>query len=675
MSSSSPELTTLGRTANPTEYEEWLSEIDAVGGELAWIRKRKDFPTNPTKIERSSAEINSSVLHSRQVKDAIEKEAERRQVPKEEIRKEAAEIIENMAQNFNLPSVKVVGYGVVKAIKNLFDAIYVNLKALRSLRERLNSDSIVFIPTHKTYADFLLLSLLCYHEDVTLPAIAAGSDFQQSYFLGEALRRCGAFFIRRSFGDDAFYWAIFSEYIQTHLIHADRPLEFFVEGTRSRTGKSLHPKYGLLQCLLEPYLRAQVYDLVIVPVTMNYDKILEESLYAYELLGFPKPKETTSGLLKARHILSKSFGNVYITFSEPISVRNIIEPKIDRSQLSFYPQREFAVDFQTKKAIQKFGHEIVKIHNKNNIISIWPFACMIINDIIDESSTATNPNPIQFSQLLERLQSFLYLMDKLQIAVQIQSTIENDLRWFLKLHFDLFVPFNLTAKDFLLKFAEMPMIKDSNNSFKNSELLSKSVTAIIFSNYANQAMAYIFHVGYICAREIENDFNEAIQRLSEANIIQIKSDSSNNRNIEIIDENSVHQISRLITPFIHVYTLIFRLLLTIEKHTLAQLSPKTTIISYLQKEISKVIEAEASHGNRLAFLNNELIKNAFHTLLKKRILTIKPWNEIVIDRIALNLMIEKLAKFDPSFSSDDTLMVADSVIHASADSILPRSRL
>uniref|UniRef100_A0A914P6E9 Phospholipid/glycerol acyltransferase domain-containing protein n=1 Tax=Panagrolaimus davidi TaxID=227884 RepID=A0A914P6E9_9BILA len=500
----------LGRTANPAEYEEWLSEIDAVGGELAWIRKRKDFPTNSTGYERSPAEINLSVLKSRQVKDAIEKESERRKVPKEEIQKEAEEIIENMAQSFSLPSVKVVGYGVIKAIKNLFDAIYVNLQALRSLRQRLNSDSIVFIPTHKTYADFLLLSLLCYHEDVTLPAIAAGSDFQQSYFLGEALRRCGAFFIRRSFGDDAFYWAIFSEYIQTHLIHADRPLEFFVEGTRSRTGKSLHPKYGLLQCLLEPYLRAQVYDLVIVPVTMNYDKILEESLYAYELLGFPKPKETTSGLLKARHILSKSFGNVYITFSEPISVRNIIEPKIDRSQLSFYPQREFAVNFETRKAIQKFGHEIVKIHNRNNIITIWPFACLIINDINDRSPL-TDPKPILFSELLERLQAFLHLLEKLQIAVQIHSTIENDLRHFLTLHSDLFVSFNLSAKDFYLKFAEMPVTNNesnnSSNNFNNSKLLSKSVTSIIFSNYANQAMFYIYQIGYICASLISNKYS------------------------------------------------------------------------------------------------------------------------------------------------------------------------
>ena len=222
---------------------------------------------------------------------------------------------------------------------------------LQKLRSVLPTDSIVLMPTHKTYVDFLLISLLCYHEDFTLPAIAAGADFQQSLILGEALRRCGAFFLRRTFGKDKLYWVVFSEYVQNHLVHSDRPVEFFIEGTRSRTGKALHPKYGFLQMILEPYLRAEVYDLVsflnislicellssqmIVPVTMNYDKMLEESLYAYELLGFQKPKETTSGLLKARHILNESFGNIYVTFAEPISIRNYLEPKIDRNLLSF----------------------------------------------------------------------------------------------------------------------------------------------------------------------------------------------------------------------------------------------------------------------------------------------------------------------------------------------------
>jgi hypothetical protein len=260
---------------------------------------------------------------------------------------------------------------------------------------------------------------------------------------------------------------------------------------------------------------------------------------------------------------------------------------------------------------------------------------------------------------------------------------------------------------------------NSSNNFNNSKLLSKSVTSIIFSNYANQAMFYIYQIGYICASlisnkysthstslmsfkglkndfgflqelfvyefifvpgEIENDLNEAIERLSEANIIQIKNNGENNNVIEINDKNAVHQISRLITPFIRVYALIFKLLLSIEKSTLQNLSPKTTIFSYLQKEISKIIESEKTNGSnnsRLAFLNNEVIKNAFHTLLKKKILLIKPWNEIVIDRITLNLVAQKLEKFNVETNSDDTCLTADSIINVSgtADIIPPRSRL
>uniref|UniRef100_A0AC34RF84 Phospholipid/glycerol acyltransferase domain-containing protein n=1 Tax=Panagrolaimus sp. JU765 TaxID=591449 RepID=A0AC34RF84_9BILA len=203
-------MSTLGKTVNDG-YEEWLGQIDAIGGELAWIRKSKSFPKKPVGNERSWTEINDSVLKSQPVQDAIAAEAERRRCSKKEVYLEAKEIVSNMAQEFSLPAVKVIGYGVVKVIKKLFDAIYVNLDQLRSLKAKVATNSVVLMPTHKTYVDFLLLSLLCYHEDVTLPAIAAGSDFQQSKIMGEALRRCGAFFMRRSFGKDQLYWAIFSD--------------------------------------------------------------------------------------------------------------------------------------------------------------------------------------------------------------------------------------------------------------------------------------------------------------------------------------------------------------------------------------------------------------------------------------------------------------------------------
>lgn len=84
----------------------------------------------------------------------------------------------------------------------------VNLDALKQLKEIAKKNPVVFMPTHRTYVDFLLISLLCYDQDLKLPAICAGADFLTSKYVGEALRRCGAFFIRRSFGSVSRFWSI-----------------------------------------------------------------------------------------------------------------------------------------------------------------------------------------------------------------------------------------------------------------------------------------------------------------------------------------------------------------------------------------------------------------------------------------------------------------------------------
>jgi glycerone phosphate O-acyltransferase len=150
-------------------------------------------------------------------------------------------------------------------------------------------------------------------------------SFKGLSFLSEVIRRTGAFFIRRSFGSDQLYWAIFNEYVQSHLLNCDRPLEFFIEGTRSRTSKSLPPKFGMLATCLELYLKNhRIDDIYLIPISLTYEKLLEETLYASELLGIPKPKESVSGLVKARSILSECYGSIFINFAKPISVREMM---------------------------------------------------------------------------------------------------------------------------------------------------------------------------------------------------------------------------------------------------------------------------------------------------------------------------------------------------------------
>ena len=110
---------------------------------------------------------------------------------------------------------------------------------------------------------------------------------------GKLITKAGAFFMRRKFANDKLYWYVFKEFIRSVVTSCDTGFEFFLEGTRSRTMKALPPKIGLLSMALEAFFMGQVVDMTIVPVSISYERPLEEHLFAYELLGVPKPKEST----------------------------------------------------------------------------------------------------------------------------------------------------------------------------------------------------------------------------------------------------------------------------------------------------------------------------------------------------------------------------------------------
>lgn len=210
---------------------------------------------------------------------------------------------------------KVLG-GIV--FKRVFRAI--ETQGLSRVRDWAQDHEIIYMPCHRSHADYLLVSYTLYHAGLVPPHIAAGVNLN-FWPAGAILRRAGAFYMRRSFSGDRIYSSVFRAYVDA-LIRRGYPIEFFPEGGRSRTGRLLPPKTGLLSMVVEASLRQRARKVAVVPVYIGYDRVWEVGSYAKELRGATKRKESAEGLLKAGTILSRQYGKAYINFGEPFRLQD-----------------------------------------------------------------------------------------------------------------------------------------------------------------------------------------------------------------------------------------------------------------------------------------------------------------------------------------------------------------
>ena len=186
------------------------------------------------------------------------------------------------------------------------------------VREAALTHQLVYVPCHRSHVDYLLLSYVIYNENLALPYIAAGNNLNIP-FIGRILRGGGAFFIRRSFKDNQLYSAVMRAYLY-QLVNIGVPLEYFIEGGRSRTGRMLKPKLGMLGMTVEAYIKSQARPLAFVPVYIGYEKLIEGKSYIGELYGGKKKRESTLGALSAIFRLKGHFGTVTASFGEPIAL-------------------------------------------------------------------------------------------------------------------------------------------------------------------------------------------------------------------------------------------------------------------------------------------------------------------------------------------------------------------
>jgi glycerol-3-phosphate O-acyltransferase len=237
------------------------------------------------------------------------------------------------ARGFALEIASDYTYGVVRAFEifltwlwtRLYDGVAVrNIEAVTRIAP---GQGIVYLPCHRSHIDYLLLSFVVYRHGLTPPHIAAGENLNLPV-VGALLRRGGAFFLRRSFKGEPLYAAVFHEYLHM-MIARGFPIEYFIEGGRSRSGRMLAPKAGILGMTIRSFLRGQSQPLVFVPVYLGYEKLLEGQAFLEELQGKPKRGESLWGLLGAWRLLKRKFGQVHVNFGEPLALAEFLDARHD----------------------------------------------------------------------------------------------------------------------------------------------------------------------------------------------------------------------------------------------------------------------------------------------------------------------------------------------------------
>jgi glycerol-3-phosphate O-acyltransferase len=342
---------------------------------LLQINRHRQSTTGP--VLKTREEIKENILTKESLQNFMRQHANARNISIQKIHKEAEEYLDEIAAKYNMVIIKLASFLITWFLKLMFESVSVDEKGLEELKNISKKGPLIFVPSHKSHIDYIILSYLLYHNNMPCPHVAAGKNLS-FWPIGPLFRGAGAFFIRRTFRGAVLYSKMFAGYVH-NLLSEGFNIEFFIEGGRSRTGKLILPKLGLLSILLHAYKDGACEDLIFAPIFIGYDRVLEESSYINELEGEQKQPESLMQVVKARKFLKKRYGRIYIEFHVPISFKELLMQY--GTPIEDLKPKEFNV------LCRNMGHRIINAINNVSIVTPHALVASVVLNIYKKSFT------------------------------------------------------------------------------------------------------------------------------------------------------------------------------------------------------------------------------------------------------------------------------------------------
>lgn len=317
-------------------------------------------------MKKTTARIQDELLRSPRVRTHIERFAAEKGISNAKAEKVARKQLKRLCAKQSLFVVDLMHRFLTWVWSKMYDGVDLDKEGLERVRAAAHDASLVLLPSHKSHIDYLVLSDVLYGNALMPPVIAAGDNLS-FWPLGVLLRRAGAFFIRRRFDEDTLYPVLVEAYMRK-LMAEGFTIEFFLEGGRSRIGKPLPPKYGLLSMVFDSATKLRGTKVKFVPISIGYERIIEERSFVHELAGGDKHSENVGDLIKSSSILRSKWGRLYVQFGEIIDFDEFQAETIERSGGELSSMDDITPE-QQRNAVRALAHKVMYSINEVTVVT------------------------------------------------------------------------------------------------------------------------------------------------------------------------------------------------------------------------------------------------------------------------------------------------------------------